>query len=118
MAAKLLHPPIPASQWVPSSFTKKMMRADVREISATYSRNQKNTLRSIGDYPSGLRPIRVAEQSSGFIESTGDQETAEIKAELFEALQGLHIHVNFQPQILFFYIICLVVEFGDWFFLI
>lgn len=97
MAAKLVRPPIPASQLVPSSFTK-MMRADVRAISAIHSRNQKNTSRSIGDYPSGFRPIRVAEQSSGFIESTEEQETAEIKAGLYEALQGLHIHVNFQPQ--------------------
>lgn len=89
MAAKLVRPPIPASQLVPSSFTK-MMRADVRAISATHSRNQKNTSRSIGDYPSGFRPIRVAEQSSGFIESTEEQETAEIKAGLYEALQGIN----------------------------
>lgn len=89
MATKLLHPPIPASQLVPQipSFTK-MMRADVRALSATHSRNHKTTPRSIGDYPSGFRPIRVADQSSGLIGRTEEQETAEIKAELYEAIQG------------------------------
>ncbi|KAI8564734.1 hypothetical protein RHMOL_Rhmol03G0204800 [Rhododendron molle] len=53
-----------------------MMRADVRALSATHSRNQKTTPTSIGDYPSGFRPIRVADQSSGLIGSTEEQETA------------------------------------------
>ncbi|KAE9466095.1 hypothetical protein C3L33_01960, partial [Rhododendron williamsianum] len=91
MATKLVHPPIPATQLVPQmpSFTK-MMRADVRALSATHSRNQKATPRSTGDYPSGFRPIRVADQSSGLIGSTEEQETAEIKAELYEAIQGIN----------------------------
>ncbi|KAI8540679.1 hypothetical protein RHMOL_Rhmol08G0004800 [Rhododendron molle] len=91
MATKLVHPPIPASQLVPQmpGFTK-VMRADVRALSATHSRNQKATPRSTGDYPSGFRPIRVADQSSGLIGSTEEQETAEIKAELYEAIQGIN----------------------------
>ncbi|XP_058226236.1 fibrillin-5, chloroplastic isoform X1 [Rhododendron vialii] len=91
MATKLVHPPIPASQLVPQmpSFTK-MMRADVRALSATHPRNQKATPRSTGDHPSGFRPIRVADQSSGLIGSTEEQETAEIKAVLYEAIQGIN----------------------------
>lgn len=99
MATKLVQPPIPSSHVVPTiPIPSKMMRTH-RAFSTTPPIS-KNSV--IGQYPNGFRlisTIKVAEQSSGV---AGDDEEmkqeppdynktiAQVKAELYNALQGIN----------------------------
>ncbi|KAK3024941.1 hypothetical protein RJ639_042945 [Escallonia herrerae] len=90
MATKLVQPPIPAPHLAPPSPNISKMMKTHRTLSATHHR--------FGHYPSGFRPIstvKVAEESSGLIEDNPDiareeSRVEQIKADLYEALQGIN----------------------------
>ncbi|KAA8531009.1 hypothetical protein F0562_005701 [Nyssa sinensis] len=90
MATKLVQHPITASQVVPPPIPNviKIMRTH-RAFSATHPRKQSARF---GDYPSGFKPIKVAEQSSGVLGSPEQEkeQPAQIKALLYEAVQGIN----------------------------
>ena len=86
MAAKLLQPPIQASHVIaPKPRTTKMVKTQ-RFLPATHPMSKS---RVFGDFQSGFTPIyttKVTEQSSGIV---GDETLAQIKTELFQAVQGM-----------------------------
>uniref|UniRef100_A0A5B7AWN2 Plastid lipid-associated protein/fibrillin conserved domain-containing protein n=1 Tax=Davidia involucrata TaxID=16924 RepID=A0A5B7AWN2_DAVIN len=89
MATKLVQHPIPIR-----SLTK-MMRTHRALSAATHPRNKTTRF---GDPPFGFRPIKVAEQSSGLVGSEEQEKEAppdfrtpnQIKADLYEAVQGIN----------------------------
>ena len=85
MATQLVHPPIPASQVAqPLPPITKMIRA----ISASHYPKSKSS--RFGERSSGYRPIGVAEHSSGLLGSEElEKAPAQIKTDLFQALQGI-----------------------------
>lgn len=109
MATKLVQPPVPASHVAPPiPRLTKMMRAH-RPVSATHSGSRRRSI--FGEFPSGSRPfyaIRVAEQSPGLVgddqdivvkeeeeedeqegASSDDRTIANVKADLYQAVQGI-----------------------------
>ena len=105
MATKLVQPPVPASHVAPPiPRLTKMMRAH-RPVSATHSGSRRRSV--LGEFPSGSRPfyaIRVAEQSPGLVgddqdivvkeeeeegASSDDRTIANVKADLYQAVQGI-----------------------------
>ncbi|KAK3032199.1 hypothetical protein RJ639_035911 [Escallonia herrerae] len=90
MATKLVQPPIPAPHLAPPSPNMSKMMKTPRALSATHHR--------FGHYPSGYRPVstvKVAEESCGLIEDNPDiareeSRVEQIKADLYEALQGIN----------------------------
>ncbi|WJZ86393.1 hypothetical protein VitviT2T_005852 [Vitis vinifera] len=110
MATKLVQPPVPASHVAPPiPRLTKMMRAH-RPVSATHSGSRRRSI--FGEFPSGSRPfyaIRVAEQSPGLVgddqdivvkeeeeedeqegASSDDRTIANVKADLYQAVQGIN----------------------------
>ncbi|CAK9133555.1 unnamed protein product [Ilex paraguariensis] len=99
MATKLVKPPIPASQVGPPIPSITNMMRSHRDLSATHPRNKKST--RFGDYLSCFTPIctiRAAEQTSGVVGSEKLEEDepsdfrtpTQIKAELYQAVQGIN----------------------------
>lgn len=97
MAAKLVHSPMSAPHVALPPTPKKMIPSYRKPISTTQSRTNENP--RFGNYSSsGLRPIRVADQSSGLVEDEEqekkeekeDDESSYLKTQLYGALQGVN----------------------------
>ncbi|XP_059645581.1 fibrillin-5, chloroplastic isoform X2 [Cornus florida] len=85
MATKLIQHPIPVSQLVPP--TPSITKMTMRTLSATHPKKPR-----FGDYISGFRPIKVAEQSSGLVgsESPVLRTPTQIKTDIYEGLKGIN----------------------------
>lgn len=99
MATELVQiPTIPSLHLLPPTPRTKILGKSTRPIPTTHPRIR--IISSIREYPSGFRPlpsIQAAEQSSGLVDEapeTGASSTdwktlSEIKAELYQAFQGI-----------------------------
>lgn len=99
MAAKLVHSPIPAPSVGPTMCIITNLMRNPRPFSTTDTSNKKNT--RIKQHPTGFRlisTIKVAEQTSTVV-GDDDEETkgslnyktaAQVKAELYDILQGIN----------------------------
>ncbi|KAK1403811.1 putative plastid-lipid-associated protein 7, chloroplastic [Heracleum sosnowskyi] len=99
MAAKLVHSPIPAPSVGPRMCIITNLMRTPRPFSTTDTSNKKNT--RIKQHPNGFRlisTIKVAEQTSTVVGDDDEETTesqncktlAQVKAELYDTLQGIN----------------------------
>lgn len=135
MATKLVQPPVPASHVIPPVYRLTEVMRTHRSVTPTYSRPRQRSI--FGEFPSGSKhfysSIRVAERSTGLVgydqdviakeeqeeEEEDKQEGASdvrtitnVKADLYQAVEGIFIHFQFSIWHPYFSYIRMKIEMG------